>query len=229
MRSSWAAIVGLIVAVIAVGMVPMSRSFGEDEKAVVKAPTTSPAATTEPNAITVIVGFNAIVVDQQPTDWNTVRKQLAAIPAQRRRTMRLNLAAGSADLPVGKYFEAQAEGVRVVQELGLAYLSNTGIAPSGDSSHVDADQFDVANSIAFPKVVSPSLTVVPRLRAVLDPPKLSGWGETLVVRRTTSEDMEAGLLGRPLTPVERFLLNNFGHTSVTKLNEAMKIEPTTRP
>jgi hypothetical protein len=96
-----------------------------------------PLSTSETGAIHVSVNFRQIVVDGRPSDWQSLRKQIQALPAPQRAKTRLELSAASADLPVSAYFEAQAQGSAIVQDLGLAYLSNAGIKETPGGSKLN--------------------------------------------------------------------------------------------
>ena len=98
---------------------PMRSSFAQN---------TAVPTTQKENAFDVVVTSDGILVDNKASDWATVRRQLSSIATFARYKMRLELAAASASIPMGRYLEAQAAASQIVHDLGLAYLSNTGIA-----------------------------------------------------------------------------------------------------
>jgi protein involved in polysaccharide export with SLBB domain len=77
--------------------------------------------------IHVVVAARAISMNGQETDWDTVRKELGAAPADERSRTCIELAAVSADLPVRQYFSAKASATQIVKDLGLSHVSDAGI------------------------------------------------------------------------------------------------------
>jgi beta-lactamase regulating signal transducer with metallopeptidase domain len=101
-------------------------------------------ATTQParnlKSFDIVVKQGQILHDGNPTEWAAVRKELEAIPPDERKNLLLALSAGSAALQVRDYFQAQAEASKIVKDLGLAYLSDTGMAPNAEdvqAGHTD--------------------------------------------------------------------------------------------
>jgi polysaccharide export outer membrane protein len=88
-----------------------------------------PQASGVPNeAARVVVMPSGIMLDDKLTDWAKVRQKLEAIPQDQRKQAFVGLVAGSTQLTVKDYFDAQAEAEKIVSDLGLGYVSNVGIS-----------------------------------------------------------------------------------------------------
>jgi RNA polymerase sigma factor (sigma-70 family) len=97
-------------------------------------PSDATARASDSMAIKVSVTFRQIKVDDKNSDWDALRKRIESIPVEQRRNIRLELSAISGDLPVSSFFDAQNRAGKIVKELGLNYVSITGIqAVPGDS------------------------------------------------------------------------------------------------
>jgi beta-lactamase regulating signal transducer with metallopeptidase domain len=72
----------------------------------------------------------SIGVDGKRQSWQSLRNGLEQKSEGERKNTVLALSAGSADVPIGKFFNAQSEAQRIVSNLDLAYLSLTGITPT---------------------------------------------------------------------------------------------------
>jgi beta-lactamase regulating signal transducer with metallopeptidase domain len=124
-RRGSALVAASIFVVLACVAAPMRSSFGQNPAA----PTTQ-----KQNAFDVVVTASGILVDHKINDWGVVRRELSLIDPAVRAKMRLNLSAESANIPFGTYMQAQGQASQIVHDLGLAYLSNTGIADDGAQS-----------------------------------------------------------------------------------------------
>lgn len=75
----------------------------------------------------IIVTANEIIIEDKPVTWADARKVLAVMPQEERKRTYLEIATRDGNLPVQKYFQAQAEADKLVTELGLAYVSQVGV------------------------------------------------------------------------------------------------------
>jgi protein involved in polysaccharide export with SLBB domain len=95
-------------------------------------PATVPKGDLHPIAIIISKG-GAISVDGSATTWGALRAKIEAMSKTDRATTYLALKAESGDLPVSDFFEQQAEAQKVVDDLGLAYVSVAGIQQKSDA------------------------------------------------------------------------------------------------
>jgi beta-lactamase regulating signal transducer with metallopeptidase domain/protein involved in polysaccharide export with SLBB domain len=95
---------------------------------VVVAGTPSPAAGSARLAVRLVVGADRLRFRGKPTTWDQLDALLGELP-DRGETV-LELAPESADLPVGKYFEAHARAEALVAKRGLKSLSQVGVGTS---------------------------------------------------------------------------------------------------
>jgi beta-lactamase regulating signal transducer with metallopeptidase domain len=122
-KSALAAILALLCVLAPLGWQRIGRARAQD------LPTTSPArGKSQFTFYHVTIGDDGfIAVNGGVGNWQTLRDDLAMLPIAQRAKVVISLSAETEDLPVGKYFEAQAQGIQLVKDLGLAYLSNTGV------------------------------------------------------------------------------------------------------
>jgi hypothetical protein len=165
----------------------MRRSYGQ------------PAGIAPPSAkqisIEVVVTADGILVDHKASDWTAVRRQLSAIDPAARAKMRLNLSAESASIPFGRYMEAQSDAIQVVHNLGLAYLSNTGIAPNGSR------QSDVWSLHAkdFSLTIPPTADGSPGVRTEIRPVRQGDNVEIEIVQSNLEPVAAQQIVGNQLT------------------------------
>jgi len=122
-RSVLVAIIALVCVLVPVGLQRIGRARADN------VPTTAPSnAKSQYTYFHVTIGDDGfIAVNGGVGNWQTLRDELAKLPVQERAKIVISISAETEDLPVGKYFEAEAQGVQLVKDLGLAYLSNTGV------------------------------------------------------------------------------------------------------
>jgi uncharacterized membrane protein YgdD (TMEM256/DUF423 family) len=122
-RSALLAIIALVCVLVPVGLQRIGRARADN------VPTTAPSnAKSRYTYFHVTIGDDGfIAVNGGLGNWQTLRDQLAKLPVQERAKVVISISAETEDLPVGKYFEAEAQGDQLVKDLGLAYLSNTGV------------------------------------------------------------------------------------------------------
>jgi len=117
------AVIALVCVLVPLGLQRISRARADN------VPTTTPSnAKLKYTYFHVTIGDDGFIsVNGGVGDWQTLHDQLARLPVQERAKIVISLSAETEDLPVGKYFEAEAQGDQLVKDLGLAYLSNTGV------------------------------------------------------------------------------------------------------
>jgi hypothetical protein len=91
--------------------------------------------------IRIIIGRDEITRGGKATTWEELRKELQAAPAIERRHTYLEIAAGSADLPVKRFFEAKSEAAKLVKELGLAHVSEVGVEPGAAENSIRPEYY----------------------------------------------------------------------------------------
>jgi protein involved in polysaccharide export with SLBB domain/beta-lactamase regulating signal transducer with metallopeptidase domain len=101
---------------------------------VIKPGDTIIAAAAPKNFVKIVIGQDNLAYNGKPIDVAGVRKMFEAMSEAQRRGTVLEIAAASPDVTVERFFSASAEMSQIVQDLHLAYLSETGIMPSGSGA-----------------------------------------------------------------------------------------------
>jgi prepilin-type processing-associated H-X9-DG protein len=131
--------------------------------------TTAPSTAVDLSYFDVAIAQDHFLHDGKRIDLAAIDKLLEAIPQDRRRRMVLQVSAATPDVTVERFFNAVAELDRIVKDLGLSYLSETGVQPSTEpATRIPQRGDEVGNT---DRLLDQAPAVAPHPRDSVDPTK----------------------------------------------------------